>query len=48
MDSYPDPIQRKAIDTSGRLGSLYDATRDLLVKESFIKSLDKPEVRARL
>jgi len=43
MDSCPGAIERTVVDTSGRVGSLYDASRDLLLKNSSVKSFDNPQ-----
>ena len=40
MNSYDDVIERKAVDTSGQLGSLYDALRDRVTNKPTISGLD--------
>ncbi|CAF4379223.1 unnamed protein product [Rotaria sordida] len=41
--SSPNFIQRKAVDASGRLGSLYDASSDTLLKCCRVKKLENTQ-----
>lgn len=43
MDSSPNAIERRAINISGRLGSLYDTARDLLLDQHCFQGFDNPE-----
>jgi septin family protein len=43
MDVCPDTIERRAINGEGRLGSLYDASRDLLLEKSCVKGFENPK-----
>jgi hypothetical protein len=43
MEMSSDTIERQAVDTSGQLGSLYDASRDFLLENSRITGTDNAQ-----